>query len=214
MKFIFKLIAVSLVCGITIASPAAPPMAGAQPSAAGRKTSPCTEDVTKYCSKLDIQNKPVIRECLAKNFDKVSAACIAHAQKSNPCQADSLKLCADKNPFGNNADCLTAKLASLSPACMRLYKSTGPFDAACESDLAKVCPTAKDRISISNCLMPALAKLSNKCKSHLESTPCVKDWKKLCAKSKELPYTCMDQNQSKLSKSCIESRASRLGIKK
>lgn len=215
MKFDFNLIAcVSFVCGTAIASYAAPPIADAKLPSAARKNNPCADDVTKFCPKIHAKNKPAIRECLAKNFEKVSAACTAFAQKNNPCYADSLKLCADKNPFGNNADCLTSKLATLSPACQRLYKNVGPFDAACESDLAKVCPMAKDRISINNCLLPALAKLSNKCKSHLESTPCVQDWKKLCAKSKELPFTCMSQNESKLSKACVESRAARLGAKK
>lgn len=180
-------------------------------SAVSPKSNPCLDDAKRLCQFQDKGFDFKINACLEKSLSQVSKACLEKATKENPCYQDSIRLCANKNPFSHQGECLRSKYNMLSPVCQKRFAKFAQFMADCENDIKKFCPGSNDGKAISNCLTPRNNSLESKCKAHIQGSACFPDWKHLCQSSKMTAFDCLQGNISKVSKACATDRFRRYG---
>lgn len=127
-------------------------------AAKAKSTSPCTEDMKKYCP--GIWPGPELHECMSKHMGDVTPECAAYGKtmmakhgKDKPmeagdaaCMADAKKLCPALTGLdgGELMDCMVSHEKELSPSCRKKFgsrKSAGK-DLGCAASIKKLCPDA------------------------------------------------------------------------
>lgn len=179
--------------------------------AVSAKSSPCLDDAKRLCQYKTSQPRSEANACLEKSLAQVSNGCLEQVKKEDPCYQDSIKLCANRNPFSNQQQCLLSNYSMLSPLCQKRFVKFTQFMADCENDIKKFCPGRIDAKAISNCLLPRNNSLESKCKAHIQGSACFPDWKHLCQSSKMTAFDCLHGNISKVSKACATDRFRRYG---
>lgn len=136
------------------------------------KINPCAEDTVSFCyDKINLEEGFVGR-CLIKNVLKLKPNCqvsikkqIADHKLKNPCFDDTEKYCPDMVRRFDIDQCLTKKIATLTPACKKRIEEDQKISKInpCHQDIKRACKPGLNPAELNRCLIVNEKSLSSGC---------------------------------------------------